>query len=174
MVPVVPSMVSVGCLPYPSGLKSCLRGAPPTNPCPVRPLQDVSLTHPGWNDAYRISTHKPVPSMLYTGCFSYTSRLKWCLQDLHPQTSAQYAIYRMFLLHIQAQMVPMENSHKPMPITISAGCFSYTSRLKLCIHWTTLVNQCPVCSLRTCFSFTFMLNCCLQKLLPRTHTQYVL
>ena len=79
MVPVVPSMVSVGCLPYPSGLKLCLRGAPPTNPCPVRPLQNVSLTHPGWNGAYRISTHKQVPSMLYTGCFSYTSRLKWCL-----------------------------------------------------------------------------------------------
>ena len=173
-VPVVPRIFSVGCLPYPSRLKSCLRRAPPTNPCPVRSLQDVSLTHPDWNGAYRNSSHKPVPSMLHTGCFSYTSRLKWCLQDLHPQTSAQYAIYRMFLLHIQAQMVPMDNSHKPMPITISTGRFSYTSRLKLCIHWTTLANPCPVCSLRTCFSYTFMLNWCLQKLLPRTYTQYVL
>ncbi len=119
-------------------------GSRPTNQCPVCSLWDVSLTHPRWNGAYGNISHKPVPSMLLTGCFtytsrlkwclwqtspykpilstfpagclSYTSRLKWCLQELHPQTSAQYAIYRMFLLHIQAKMLPMANiSHKTMP-----------------------------------------------------------
>ena len=71
-----------------------------------RSLWDVSFTHPGSNGAYRNSSHTPVPRMLSTGCFSYTSRLKWCLQELLQQTCAQYAIYRMFLLHIQAEMVP--------------------------------------------------------------------
>ena len=47
LLQVVPSMLSMGCLPYPSRLKSCPREATPTNPCPVRSLQDVSLTHPG-------------------------------------------------------------------------------------------------------------------------------
>ena len=131
LLQVVPSMLSMGCLPYPSRLKSCPREATPTNPCPVRSLQDVSLTHPGWNGPYRNSSHKPVPSMFSMGCFSYTSRLKWCLREHLPQTSAQYAIYRMFLSHIQAEMVPMANiSHKTMPRTLSMGCFSYTSRLK--------------------------------------------
>ena len=88
-------------------------------------------------------SHKPMPSTLSAGCFSYTSRLKWSLQELLPQTSAQYTIYRMFLSHIQAEMVPMANiSHKTMPRTLSMGCFSYTSRLKWCL-WTTLTNQCP-------------------------------
>ena len=96
-----------------------------------RSLWDVSFTHPGSNGAYRNSSHKPVPRMLSTGCFSYTSRLKWCLQKLLPQTSAQYAVYRMFLLHIKAEMVATANiSHKPVPSTLSGGCFSYTSRLK--------------------------------------------
>ena len=92
-------------------------------------------------------SHKPMPSTLSAGCFSYTSRLKWCLQEHLPQTSAQYAIYRMFLLHIYTEMVPMANiSHKPMPSTFSAGCFSYTSSMK----W------------------------CLQELLPQTRAQYAI
>ena len=96
-----------------------------------RSLWDVSFTHPGSNGAYRNSSHTPVPRMLSTGCFSYTSRLKWCLQELLRQTCAQYAIYRMFLLHIQAEI---NISHEPMPSTLSAGCFSYTSRLKGCLQ----------------------------------------
>ena len=128
----MPSTLSVVCFSYTSRLKWCLQEPKKTVPC----------------------------SMLYTGCFSYTSRLKWCLQKLLPKNSARYAIYKMFLLHIQAemvptanishkamprtlsmfllhikaQMVPTENFHKPMPTSISTGCFSYTSRPKLCIH----------------------------------------
>ena len=159
----------MGCLPYPPRLKSCLREATPTNPCPVRFLQDVSLTHPGWNGAYGNISHKPVPSMLYTGCFTYTSKLKWCLQEHLPQTSAQYATYRMFLLHIQAEMVPTGTPPKnQFPVCyiqdvslthpgwngayskhlpqnhaqIPMGCFFYTSRLKWCL-WITLTNPCP-------------------------------
>ena len=42
-----------------------------------------------------------------------------------------FTLYRTFLLHIQAEMVPTLNiSHKTMHSTLSAGCFSYTSRLK--------------------------------------------
>ena len=59
-----------------------------------------------------------MPSMLSAGCFFYTSGLKWCLQQLLPQTSAQYVLYGMFLLHIQAEMV-------------TTG--------------TSPTNQCPVC-----------------------------
>ena len=79
----------MGCLPYLSRLKRCLRGATPTNPCQVRSLQYVSLTHPGWNGAYR-----------------------------NPKNSAlQYALFRMFLLHIQAEMVPTETpSKKQCPV----------------------------------------------------------
>ena len=144
--------------------------------------------------------HKPLPSTLSAECFSYTSRLKWCLQELLPQTSAQYAIYRMFLLHIQAEMVPMANiSHKTMPRSLwdvslthpgSNGADGELSQTHAhySIYWMFLLHiqaeivhtlnhsrkPCPVCSLRACFSFTFMLNWCLQKPLPRTHTQYVL
>ena len=90
-------------------------------------------------------SHKPRPSMLSAGCFSYTSSMKWCLQVLHKTSPTKPCpeFYGMFLLHIQTHMVPLENSHKPMPTTISTRCFSYTSRLK----W------------------------CLQGLLPQTHTQ---
>ena len=114
MVPVanishkpMPSTFSAGCFSYTSSMKWCLQELLP----------------------------QTEPNMLYTGCFSYTSRLKWCPQDLLPQTSAQYAIYKMFLLHIQAEMVPIANiSHKPMPTTLSMGCFSSTSRLKWCLQ----------------------------------------
>ena len=128
--------------------------------------------------------------MLYTGCFSYTSRLKWCLQELLPKTSAQYAIYRMFLLHIQAEI---NISHKPMPSTLSAGCFSYTSKLKWCLQehlpqtsaqhaiyrmfllhiqaemvptGTSPTNQCPVCYIQRCFSYTSRLKRCLWQTSP--------
>ena len=83
------------------------------------------------------NSHKPMPTKISTGCFSYTSRLKWCLKEHLPQPSAQYTIYRMFHLHIQAEMVPMDNSHKPMPITISTRCFSYTPRLKWFLRGTS-------------------------------------
>ena len=168
----MPSTLSVVCFSYTSRLKWCLQEPKKTVPC----------------------------SMLYTGCFSYTSRLKWCLQKLLPKNSARYAIYKMFLLHIQAemvptanishkamprtlsmfllhikaQMVPTENFHKPMPTSISTGCFSYTSRPKLRIHWTTPTNPCPACSLTACFSYICMHKWCLQELLPWTHTQNAL
>ena len=92
LLQVVPSMLSMGCFSYTSRLKSCLREATPTNPCPV---------------SY---SHKPMPSTLSAICFSYTSRLKWSLQELLPQTSAQYVLYGMFLLHIQTEMVPTGTS----------------------------------------------------------------
>ena len=162
---IVSSMLSMGCLPYPSRLKSCLRGAPPTNPCPVRSLQDVSLTHPGWNSAYRISTHQRMPSMHSTGCFSYTSRLKWCQQE-HLQNHAQFSLNRMLLLHIQSQMVPMENSHKPMPTKITTKCFSYTSRLKSCLRGTR--SHKPILSTLCtgCFSDTSGLKWCIHGTTP--------
>ena len=71
-------------------------------------------------------SHITIPSTLSSGCFSYTPRLKWCLQELLLQTNAKYAIYRMFLLHIQAEMVPtVKISQKTMPSSLSTGCFSY-------------------------------------------------
>ena len=88
-------------------------------PFPVCSLWDVSIqveNMPTWS-----YSHKPMPSMLSAGCFSYTSRLKWCLQDLVQQTSAQYVLYGMFLLHIHAEMVPTG---------------------------TSPTNQCPVCYLQ--------------------------
>ena len=71
-------------------------------------------------------SHKTMPRTLSMGCFSYTSWLKWCLQELLLQTNAKYAIYRMFFLHIQAEMVPtVKISQKTMPSSLSTGCFSY-------------------------------------------------
>ena len=82
--------------------------------------------------------------MLYTGCFSYTSRLKWCLQEHLPQTSAQHAIYRMFLLHIQAEMVPTGTSPtNQCPVCYIQRCFSYASRLKRCLWQTSPTKPCP-------------------------------
>ena len=151
----MPSMLSTGCFSYTSRLKWCLRWKSPRKPCPVLSLQDVSLiqaeslptanishktmprslwdvsfTHPGSNGAYRNSSHKPVPRMLSTGCFSYTSRLKWCLQELLRQTCAQYAIYRMFLTNPGWNGAYRNSSQKPVPSMLYIGCFSYTSRLK--------------------------------------------
>ena len=64
--------------------------------------------------------HKPLPSTLSAECFSYTSRLKWCLQELLP---------------------------KPVPSMLYTGCFSYTSRLKWCLHQTSPTKPCPELSL---------------------------
>ena len=128
------------------GVKTCLREATPTNPYPVCSLLDVSLTHPGWNDACRISSNKPVPSMFSMGCFSYTSTLKWCLREHLPQTSAQYATYRLFHLHIQAKMVPMANislqthtQHVPCRMSL------LHIQAKMVPTGTPPTNQCPVC-----------------------------
>ena len=119
-------------------------------------------------------SHKTMPRTLSMGCFSYTSWLKWCLQEFLPQTSAKYAIYRMFLLHIQAEMVPMTNiSHKLMPSTLSAGCFSYTSRLKWC-PWRTLTHPCPPQYLLDVSLTDPGQNCAYTELLPQTHAQYAL
>ena len=155
----------MGCLPYSSRLKWCLHGANPTNPCPVRSLQDVSLTHPGWNGAYR-NSHKPVPSMLYTGRFTYTSRLKWFLREHLQETSSQYAIYSTFHLHIQAEKVSMDNSHKPMPTTISTRCFSYTSRLKWCLRGTSSHKPLHSMLCTGCFSYTSRLKWCIHRTTP--------
>ena len=95
-------------------------------------LWDVSLTYPGWNDVY---------------------------VELLPQTHAQYALCSMFLLHIQAEMVPtgtpptnpypvcsvmdlslkiqaemvpIGNSfHKPTPGTLLRECFFYIFKAKI-------------------------------------------
>ena len=101
------------------------------------------------------------------GCFSYTSRLKWCLQELLPQTSAQYAIYRMFLLHIQAEMMPTANiSHKTMPRTLY-GMFL------LHIQADRNSSRKPVPNMlsRGCFYYTSRLKWCLQELFPQTSSQ---
>ena len=86
--------------------------------------------------------------MLYAGCFSYTSRLKWCLQELRAQTNAQYAIYKMFLLHIQAEMVPTANtSHKTICKTLY-GMFLLHIQAEMVPTGTPPTNQCPVCYLQ--------------------------
>ena len=133
----MPSTFSAGCFSYTSSMKWCLQElhkTSPTKPCPK--LCGMFLLHIQAQMVPMANiSHKPMPRTLSMGCFSCTSRLKWCLQELNPQTSAQYAIYKMFLLHIQAEMVPIANiSHKPMPTTLSMGCFSSTSRLKWCLQ----------------------------------------
>ena len=81
------------CFSHTSMLKWCLWRTSPTKPCPELSLWDVSLTHPGWNGDYRNISHKPVPSRLYTWCFTYTSRLKWCLWTiLTNQCPSQYLL----------------------------------------------------------------------------------
>ena len=83
-------------------------------------------------------------------CFSHTSRSS---RDLPQQTYAQNIILcRMFLLHIQAEIVPTRiSSHKPVSNTFSKGCFSSMSSLKWCLRETP-TNSCPLRSLR--FSYT--------------------
>ena len=126
--------------------------------------------------------------MLYTGCFSYTSRLKWCLQELHPQTSAQYAIYRMFLLHIRAKMLPMANiSHKTMPrilwgVSLThpgsygalCGMSSLPIQAEIMPTWSSSHKRMPSMSSAGCFSYTSRLKWCLQDLHPQTSAQYAI
>ena len=140
-------MLYTGCFSYTSRLKWCLLKLHPQTSAQYL-IYKMFLLH---IQAEMVPTanisHKTMPRTLSMGCFSYTSWLKWCLQELLPQTSAKYAIYRMFLLHIQAEMVPMTNiSHKPRPSTLSAGCFSYTSSMKWCLqelHKTSPTKPCP-------------------------------
>ena len=165
----MPGTLPTECFLYISKAKIGLTGnftvPPPTN-CSQHPLYGMS---PLPIQAEMMSTwsysHKLMPSTLSAGCFSYTSRLKWCLQEL-PKTSAQYAIYRTFHLHIQAEKVPMDNSHKPMPTTISTRCFSYTSRLKWCLRGTS--SHKPVHSMLCtgCFSYTSRLKWCIYGTTP--------
>ena len=129
-----------------SRLKWWLQETPPTNLCPVRSVWDVSLRYPCWNcadidllpqhmHAEILPTGTPPTNqypVYYTVCFSHESRSH---RDLPQQTYAQYIIlYRMFLLHIQAEIVPTRISfHKPVSNTFSKGCFSSMSRLKWCL-----------------------------------------
>ena len=168
------------------------------------------LKHPGWNGDYR----KLLPQtyaqcalygmflldihaeMVRTWIYSHnTCMLKYCLQELLPQTNTQYIsvvcfshksrshrdlpqqtyaqniiLYRMFLLHIQAEIVPTRiSSHNPVSNTVSKACFSSMSRLKGCRRKTP-TNSCPLRSL--CSSYTSKLKSC--RLLPQTHAQYAL
>ena len=140
----MPSTLSVVCFSYTSRLKWCLQE--PKKQCPaVCYIQDVSLTHPGWNGAYRNSFQKTVPGMLYTRCFSYTSRLKWCLRQTSPT--------------------------KPCPEL--SLCFSYTSRLKWCLR-RTFTNPCPLQYLLDVSLTHPGRNCVYTELLPQTHAQHAL
>ena len=139
-----------------SRLKWWLQETPPTNLCPVRSVWDVSLRYPCWNGAYMdllpqhmhaeiLPTGTPPTNqypVYYTVCFSHESRSH---RDLPQQTYAQYIIlYRMFLLHIQAEIVPTRISpHKPVSNTFSKGCFSSMSKLKWCLRETP-TNSCPL------------------------------
>ena len=162
---------------------------------PRRSVRDVSLTYHAemvrtWNYScntcmlkYRLQELLPWTHTQHTlyGIFSHTNRSH---RDLPQQTYAQYTIlYRMFVLHILAEIVPTRiSSHKPMPSTFSKGCFPCMFRLKwwLCkthtnscprravsfAHpgWnhayrglTTPINPCSVCS-TGCFSYTSRLR----------------
>ena len=159
-----------------SRLKWWLQETPPTNLCPVRSVCDVSLRYSCWNcadidllpqhmHAEILPTGTP-PTNQYpvysTVCFSHESRSH---RDLPQQTYAQYIIlYRMFLLHIQAKILPTRiSSHKPVSNTFSKGCFSSMSRLKWCLRLTP-TNSCPLRSL--CFSYTSRLKSCWQGTTP--------
>ena len=105
MMPM-PSTLNMGYFCSKSRQKWCLWWTPPTNRSQyalhgMSPLPIQAETMPTWS-----SSHKPMPSMLSAGCFFYISRLKCCLQDVNPPTNAQYALYRKFLLYIQAEMLP--------------------------------------------------------------------
>ena len=83
-------------------------------------LWDVSLTHPGSNGAY--------------GELS--------------QTHAHYSIYWMFLLHIQAEIVPtLNHSRKPMPSMLFENMFLFHIHAELLPTETPATNSYPVCSL---------------------------
>ena len=100
-------------------------GTPPTNQCPVCSLWDVSLTNPGWNGAYGNISHKPVPSMLYTGCFSYTSRLKWCLWRTSPtKPCIELSLWDVSLIHPGWNGAYRNSSHEPIPSMFCNGSFS--------------------------------------------------
>ena len=80
----------------------------------------------------------------FMGCFSHTSSSH---RDLSQQTYAQYILYWMFLLHIQAEIMPTRIFfRKPVPSTFSKGCFSCMFRLKWCLRETP-TQSCPLCSL---------------------------
>ena len=136
-------MLYTGCFSYTSRLKCCLWQTSPTKPCPE--FYGMFLLHIQTHMVPLENSHKPMPTTISTRCFSYTYRLKWCLQELLSQTSAQYAIYRMFLLHIQAEMMPTANiSHKTMPRTLY-GMFLLHIQAEMVTTGTSPTNQCPVC-----------------------------
>ena len=134
----------------------------------------------------------PYP-IYFMGCFSHTSSSH---RDLPRQTYA-HILYGMFLLHIQAEIMPTRiSSHKPVPSTFSKGCFSCMFRLKwcymklpqshahsaLCLSYTarlkswrqgiTPTNPCSLCS-TGCFSYISRLKRCLQGT-PPTNSSAVL
>ena len=137
-------MLYTGCFSYTSRLKCCLWQTSPTKPCPE--FYGMFLLHIQTHMVPLENSHKPMPTTISTRCFSYTSRLKWCLREHLPQTSAQYATYRLFHLHIQAKMVPMANislqthtQHVPCRMSL------LHIQAKMVPTGTPPTNQCPVC-----------------------------
>ena len=129
----LPNTFSMGCFSYTSEMKCCLQGTPPTNQCPVGFLWDVSLTHQGWNCAY------------------------W---ELLTQMNTHYGLYRMSLVHIQAEIMPMGNSPKINALYALCGVFLLHIKDKM----VPKGNFCHKPRLKQC----------LLEFLPQTQAQYTL
>ena len=116
------------------------------------------------------SSHKPMPSTLCMGCFSYISVLKWCIHGTTPTTHSCWNIAHRYSSHKSIPIIlSMEYSllsvgpltqagptgtspNKPMPNIFSTGCFSYTSRVKSCLPGSPPINLCPVLFSKGCVS----------------------
>ena len=160
--PMPSTWLSAGCFSYISRLKSCLPESPPINQCPVHSLRDVSLPCPSWNGAYAKLPQTHAHSTLSLFLLHIQAEIVPTGNNSHKPMLSM--LYRMFLLHIQAEIVPTRISpHKPVSNTFSKACFSSMSRLKGCRRKTP-TNSCPLHSL--CFSYTSKLKSCRQGTTP--------
>ena len=114
---------------------------------PSAPFTKCFSTHPGWNGAYGDSSHKAMLRTLCKECFS-TSKLKWWLQGTPPTTHTQYTLYGMFLLHIMGwngvYKELLPQTHAQYALV---WMFHLHMHVKMVPRETPPTNPYPVCSL---------------------------
>ena len=129
------------------------------------------LTHPGWNGVYKELTL----SLLCSGSFSYTSRLKWCLWRT-PSTKpcSVHSVRSVSLKHPSWNGDYGKLLSQPIPSTLCTGCFSYTSWAEMMCTWNYSHNPYTVHSVQDVSLTHPGLNRCVHELLPQTHAQHSL
>ena len=118
------------------------------------------------------NSHKLMPTSRHFFC---TSRLKSCRQGTNFSHKPMLSVlYRMFLLHIKAQIVPSRELLWQTLVQYSLRDVSLIIQAGIVPRGTTPTNTCPVLSLGDVSHTHPGYNGAHRELLPQTHAKYAL